>query len=84
LCRYVKVYPRDYKRVIEAQRAAAANAAEAEAEGAGAFEKLKAMSSLNEAPVSNNITQLRPTRLETATNVRGFVEYEREVGLRTS
>ena len=83
---FVKVYPRDYKRVIEAQKLAAIHEAEAEKEGENAFEKLKAMSSLaikkEDDSFSSNIvkpvTPLRPTRLDAPKKIRGFVEYERE------
>ena len=80
--KFVKVYPRDYKRVLDAQKAAAANAAEAKAlEAEDAFAKLVSMSSLaDEAEKTNNALPLkvRPTRTETPKKLRGFVDYERE------
>ena len=82
---FVKVYPRDYKRVIEAQKAAEQNEKEAaELAEADAFERLKAISSLaakkEDSSKSNNALPLkvRPTRTEAPTKTRGFVEYERE------
>ena len=80
--KFVKVYPRDYKRVLDAQKAAALNAAEAKAlEAEDAFAKLVSMSSLaDEAEKTNNALPLkvRPTRTETPKKLRGFVDYERE------
>ena len=80
--KFVKVYPRDYKRVLDAQKAAALNAAEAKAlEAEDAFAKLVSMSSLaEEAEKTNNALPLkvRPTRTETPKKLRGFVDYERE------
>ena len=82
---FVKVYPRDYKRVIEAQKAAEQNEKEAaELAEADAFERLKAISSLaakkEDSSKSNNALPLkvRPTRTEAPKKTRGFVEYERE------
>lgn len=88
------MYPRDYKRVIEAQREAAAFAAAEAAEGDGAFKRLVAMSSLadtvaaavasvtkeanSEAVVEPVHAPSRPTRLDAPGKGRGFVEYERE------
>ena len=80
--KFVKVYPRDYKRVLDAQKAAAANAAEAKALAEeDAFAKLVSMSSLaEEAEKTNNALPLkvRPTRTEAPKKTRGFVDYERE------
>ena len=84
---FVKVYPRDYKRVLDAQKAAAANAAEAKALAEeDAFAKLVSMSSLassdslSSSEKTNNALPLkvRPTRTEAPKKLRGFVDYERE------
>ena len=81
---FVKVYPRDYKRVLESQKAAAKNAAEEEALGKeDAFEKLKSISSLADAkpadPTNNALPlKVRPTRTESPKKLKGFVDYERE------
>jgi len=84
---FVKVFPRDYKRVLTARKAAEQNEAEAKALAEeDAFERLKAISSLagkDEAKGgdrANNALPLkvRPTRTEAPKKIRGFVEYERE------
>ena len=74
--KFVKVYPRDYKKVIEAQKAKEQNDADAKAlKEKDAFEALKAISSLADKE-SNVVT--RPMRLTSPKKIRGFVEYERE------
>lgn len=81
LPRFVKVFPRDYKRVLENLKAEkAAKEAEEEEEyelnQKDAFEELKklAVTSLTE---SNNSLD-RPTRVSGAIKHRGFINYERE------
>ena len=80
--KFVKVYPRDYKKVMEAKKAKEANERE-EAELKAqkiddAFAKLKSMSSVADKELSSNIVVSRPTQLDSPSKVRGFVEYERE------
>ena len=88
---FVKVFPRDYKRVLESQKTASANEIEEEVLGeTDAFEKLKAISSLATpvTPANNaspkNVTKdlplkkVRPTRSAAPTKLKGFVAYERE------
>ena len=80
--KFVKVYPRDYKKVMEAKKAKEANERE-EAELKAqkiddAFAKLKSMSSVADKELSSNIVVSRPTQLDAPSKVRGFVEYERE------
>ena len=81
--KFVKVYPRDYKKVMEAKKAKEANERE-EAELKAqkiddAFAKLKSMSSVADMKeLSSNIVVSRPTQLDSPSKVRGFVEYERE------
>ena len=84
---FVKVFPRDYKRVLTARKAAEQNEAEAKALAEeDAFERLKAISSLagkDEAKGgdrANNALPLkvRPLERRRPRRFAGFVEYERE------
>ncbi|XP_041998085.1 glutamate synthase [NADH], amyloplastic-like [Salvia splendens] len=94
LKKFVKVFPRDYKRILAnkkvdeiSEKTAEVAAKEAEAEEEAelkdkdAFEELKKMSavSINETPqVEEQEPEKRPTRVPDAVKHRGFVAYERE------
>jgi glutamate synthase (NADPH/NADH) len=80
--KFVKVYPRDYKKVMEANKAKdVMNAEEATLKAQkidDAFAQLKQMSSAADRVLENNVVVSRPTQLDKPSKVRGFVEYERE------
>jgi glutamate synthase (NADPH/NADH) len=80
--KFVKVYPRDYKKVMEANKAKdVMNAEEATLKAKkidDAFAQLKQMSSAADRVLENNVVVSRPTQLDKPSKVRGFVEYERE------
>eukprot|EP00897_Mesotaenium_endlicherianum_P000426 jgi/Mesen1/10384/ME000081S09774 len=91
LPKFVKVYPRDYKRVINenkakelAEKAAAAKAKEEESalEKKDAFAELKAMAETVK-PTNGAATveepAARPSNITGSVKHRGFVNYEREV-----
>ncbi|ERN14138.1 hypothetical protein AMTRI_Chr01g134120 [Amborella trichopoda] len=88
--KFVKVFPRDYKRVLENMKAEqAAKEAEREAEEReemelmekDAFEDLKKMAAAaasNDKKVEEAVASNRPTRVDNAVKHRGFMAYERE------
>ncbi|CAN6444676.1 unnamed protein product [Victoria cruziana] len=83
LPKFVKVFPRDYKRVLENMKAkrAAQELEEAELKKKNAFEELKKMSSsarANGTTKENGPKVFRPTRIGNAIKNGGFVKYERE------
>ncbi|XP_038987133.1 glutamate synthase 1 [NADH], chloroplastic-like [Phoenix dactylifera] len=84
LPKFVKVLPRDYKRVLQNLKAEqAAKEAEEQEEKElmkkDAFEKLKklAAASLNEKKVEDSRSTMRPTQVTDAVKHRGFLAYER-------
>lgn len=86
LPKFVKVFPRDYKRVLKQQKelAAKAEASKIEEERMSketdAFSKLKAMAEKAKSNGSALVTkEARPTKISDAVKLRGFVNYEREV-----
>ncbi|EHA8586599.1 glutamate synthase 1 [Cocos nucifera] len=85
LPKFVKVFPRDYKRVLqnlEAEQAAKEAEAQQEKElmEKDAFEELKklAAASLNDKKVEDSKPIKRPTQVPDAVKNRGFLAYERE------
>ncbi|XP_010913556.1 glutamate synthase 1 [NADH], chloroplastic [Elaeis guineensis] len=85
LPKFIKVYPRDYKRVLQNLKAEqAAKEAEAQEEKElmekDAFEELKklAAASLNDKKVEDSKPIERPTQVPDAVKHRGFLAYERE------
>ncbi|XP_008798443.2 glutamate synthase 1 [NADH], chloroplastic [Phoenix dactylifera] len=85
LPKFVKVFPRDYKRVLQDLKAEqAAKEAEAQQEKElmekDAFEELKklAAASLNDKKVEDSRPVKRPTQVPNAVKHRGFLAYERE------
>lgn len=94
LPKFIKVFPRDYKRVLaskkteEISKAASEKAAryadvqeEAELMDKDAFEELKKLAAASVSEKSSQVeeeTSKRPTRVSDAVKHRGFVAYERE------
>ncbi|KAJ6418791.1 hypothetical protein OIU84_002048 [Salix udensis] len=94
LPKFIKVYPRDYKRVLanmkeesaskEAAELAAKEAAKNEAElrEKDAFEELKKLAAASLNGKSNQVEEdeslKRPTRVNNAVKHRGFISYKRE------
>lgn len=89
LSKFIKVYPRDYKRVVQEQKAKAQDEKataeairkeEAALEGVDAFEELKKMASKasGDGAAPKAAEGKRPTRTLTAEKHGGFIAYERE------
>lgn len=90
LPKFVKVFPRDYKRILQnmkAQNTALEAKQEAQKKEEGelikkdAFEELKKMASLNNKPnqsVEDSKTAKRPTEITNAVKNGGFMRYERQ------
>ncbi|XP_078431625.1 NADH-dependent glutamate synthase 1 isoform X2 [Wolffia australiana] len=84
LAKFVKVFPRDYKRILlkmkadEEARDARQREEEAELLKKNAFLELKKLASAAAAVEKKVETPERPTRVANAVKHRGFVNYERE------
>lgn len=90
LPKFVKVFPRDYKRVLQEMKAvnAAKEAEEADLMKKDAFEELKRMVEVDSSQHKKDdgaykqnelkVVAQRPTKVDNAEKHRGFLKYERE------
>lgn len=86
LPKFVKVFPRDYKRILQNLKAEqvareAQKLEEIEMMKKDAFEELKKLAASNEKVsqnVKDSMAQQRPTEVPNAVKHRGFVSYERQ------